>query len=227
MALAIRKDGQRVAIIGPEAIEVIDPDTGKVVAELARAAHGFAKNRVGVAFTADDRHVSLMDMRGMRLWNLESGAVVVLERSMYGHPNPAQSPDGSLIATGVEDRSVRVWDVKTGKERRTLRGHRDLVNAIAFSPDGKRVVTGSYDRSVRVWDVKTGDARVLSGHVGPVWTAAWIGPEQIATGSSDGTVRLWTLPVTPPPRAEEIERRLREHTSAIIDGTDRPATVVD
>jgi WD40 repeat protein len=101
MALAIRKDGQRVAIIGPEAIEVIDPDTGKVVAELARAAHGFAKNRVGVAFTADDRHVSLMDMRGMRLWNLESGAVVVLERSMYGHPNPAQSPDGSLIATGA------------------------------------------------------------------------------------------------------------------------------
>lgn len=97
-------------------------------------------------------------------------------------------------------------------------------HSIAFSPDGKRLVTGSYDKSVRVWDVATGDARVLSGHVGPVWTVAWVGPDQIASGSSDGTVRLWTLPVTPPPRADEIEEKLHAETSAMIDETDRPTT---
>jgi WD40 repeat protein len=222
---AMRKDGQRLALIGPEAIEVIDPVTNTNVAELARKAHGLGDGKIQIEFAADGKHVVLLDVAGMKVWNLESGSLVALERSIYGHAKEmTQSPDGSLFAAGVEDRSVRLWDVKTGRERRTLRGHRDLVNSIAFSPDGKRLVTGSYDKSVRVWDITTGDARVLSGHVGPVWTVAWIGPDQIASGSSDGTVRLWTLPVVPRPRAEEIVKKLRDQTSAMIDESDKPAT---
>mgnify|MGYP000897045726 FL=1 len=222
--VAMRRDGQRLALIGPASIEVVDPSNGRVVAELPRDRHGFATGKLGIEFTGDGRHLAIQDVGGLRLWNVETGTVVLLERSRYGHPRPAQSPDGSLLAAGVEDRSVRLWDVKTGKERSTLRGHRDLVNSIAFSPDGKRLVTGSYDRSVRVWDVATGDVRVLSGHVGPVWTVAWMGPEQIASGSSDGTVRLWTLPMSPRPRAAEIVAKLEAQTSAMIDETDRPTT---
>ena len=222
--VTMRRDGQRVALAGPEAIEVLDPATGVVIGQLPRKRHGLTSSKLALEFTGDGRHLAIPDVGGLRLWNLESGAVVLLERSMYAHPKVAQSPDGSLLAVGVEDRSVRVWDVKSGKERRTLRGHRDLVNSIAFSPDGRRLVTGSYDKSVRVWDVATGDVRVLSGHIGPVWTVAWIGPEQVVSGSSDGTVRLWTLPLSPRPRAEEIVAKLRVHTSAEIDATDRPTT---
>jgi WD40 repeat protein len=223
-SIALRKDGQRVALVGPEAIEVLDASSGASIAQLPRAAHSISNGKLGVEFMPDGRHVVVQDLTGLRLWNVESGSIVALERSMYGHPKMAQSPDGAMIAVGVEDRSVRLWDVKTGRERRTLRGHRDLVNSIAFSPDGKRLATGSYDKSVRVWDVQTGDGRVLSGHVGPVWTVAWIGPDQIASGSSDGTVRLWTLPVTPPPRADEIATQLRKETSAMIDESARPTT---
>lgn len=117
-ALALRKDGQRVALIGPEAIEVVDPTTGVMMAQLPRKAHGISAGKVALEFTGDGRHVALHDMNGLRLWNLESGAVVPLERSMYGHPRMAQSPDGSLIAVGVEDRSVRLWDVTTRSRSR-------------------------------------------------------------------------------------------------------------
>jgi WD40 repeat protein len=223
-SIAMRKDGQRVALVGPEAIEVLDASTGASIAQLPRAAHSISSGKLGIEFMADGRNIVVQDLTGLRLWNVESGSIVSLERSMYGHPKVAQSPDGAMIAVGVEDRSVRLWDVRTGKERRTLRGHRDLVNSIAFSPDGKRLATGSYDKSVRVWDVQTGDGRVLSGHVGPVWTVAWVGPDQVASGSSDGTVRLWTLPVTPPPRADEIADQLRKETSAMIDDRQRPTT---
>ncbi len=223
-ALTLRRDGQRLALVGPEAIELVDPVSGATISQLARATHGIANGKLGVDFTADGRHLVVHDMTGLRLWHLESGGVVPLERSMYGNQRTAQSPDGTLIAVGVEDRSVRIWNTQTGREHATLRGHRDLVNSLAFSPDGKRLVTGSYDKSVRVWKVASGEVRVLSGHVGPVWTVAWVGPDQIVSGSSDGTVRLWTLPETAAPAASDIMNRLRAETSAVIDERNRPTT---
>ena len=51
---------------------------------------------------------------------------------------------------------IKLWDVATGKEIRTLRDHIDAIYALAFTPDGKRLVTGAADRSVKVWDVATG-----------------------------------------------------------------------
>jgi WD40 repeat protein len=65
----------------------------------------------------------------------------------------------------VPDKSVRVWDAKTGEQLRELQGHTDWVTSVAFSPDGNRIVSGSYDKSVRVWDAKTGEQlRELQGH---------------------------------------------------------------
>jgi WD40 repeat protein len=160
------------------------------------------------------------------VWDIEHNSVVPLARSSYVHDVAVTSPDGSVIAGGVEDRAVRVWDLRTGAERVTLRGHRDLVSGIAFSPDGKHLATSSYDRTVRVWNVATGDGQVLSGHVGPVWAVAWVRPDQVVSGSSDGTVRLWTLPDRPAPDAQEIRARLASETSAVIDDRNRPATLI-
>jgi WD40 repeat protein len=64
-----------------------------------------------------------------------------------------------------DDKSVRVWDAKTGEQLRELQGHTDNVTSVAFSPDGNRIVSGSWDKSVRVWDAKTGEQlRELQGH---------------------------------------------------------------
>jgi WD40 repeat protein len=63
------------------------------------------------------------------------------------------SPDGSRVASGSDDNTVRVWDVQTGQCQHTLEGHSGRVNSVVFSPDGSRVASGSSDNTVRVWDI--------------------------------------------------------------------------
>jgi WD40 repeat protein len=55
----------------------------------------------------------------------------------------AFSPDGNQIVSGSSDNSVQVWDAKTGKQLKELRGHTDHVTSVAFSPDGDQIVSGS------------------------------------------------------------------------------------
>jgi WD domain, G-beta repeat len=63
------------------------------------------------------------------------------------------SPDGSRVASGSYDNTVRVWDVQTGQCQHTLEGHSHGVRSVVFSPDGSRVASSSDDKTVRVWDV--------------------------------------------------------------------------
>jgi WD40 repeat protein len=49
-----------------------------------------------------------------------------------------------------------LWDVQTGKERATLKGHTSPVWSVAYSPEGQTLASGSHDKTVKLWDVQTG-----------------------------------------------------------------------
>jgi WD40 repeat protein len=63
------------------------------------------------------------------------------------------SPDGTRLATAGDTGTAMVWEVATGKELQTLRGHTGSLFSVAFSPDGNRLATGSQDLTVKIWNV--------------------------------------------------------------------------
>ena len=125
------------------------------------------------AFTPDGKTiVSGNRDRTVRLWDTQTGKNL---NTLVGHNSPvvsiAISPDGQTIASGgdlgpsingwfADDFSIKLWDVATGKNKKTLIGHYSSIYNLSFSLDGA-ILTSTADWDSILWDVKTGN---------PLWT---------------------------------------------------------
>ncbi len=58
--------------------------------------------------------------------------------------------DGKILASGSRDNSVKIWDVKSGKKIKTLKGHSNTILSVAFDNTGKTLASGSEDESVKI-----------------------------------------------------------------------------
>ncbi|KAJ3010945.1 UNVERIFIED_CONTAM: hypothetical protein HDU68_001883 [Siphonaria sp. JEL0065] len=85
------------------------------------------------------------------------------------------SPDGSMLATGSGDTTIRIWDLNTETPRHTLQGHSNWVQILAWSPDAKYLTSGSMDKSIRIWDPKVGKplGDALKSHTQLITGIAW------------------------------------------------------
>ncbi len=113
----------------------------------------------------------------------------------------AFSPDGQTMVSGSFDKTLKLWNLKTGKLLRTLTGHSDFVRAVAISPDGQTIVSGgggtevNTDKTIRLWNLKTGKLLgTLQGHSQGISSLA-IAPDgqTLVTASYDKTIKLWNL----------------------------------
>jgi len=117
--------------------------------------------------------------------------------TLVGNEEPvegaAYSPDGTLIATVGMDDTLRLWDARTGRQRRVLTDHDRTVSGVAFSPDGTLLATSSWDGTARIWDVRSGTClRTLEGHGKEVEAVAFAPDGRtVATAGDDRTVRIW------------------------------------
>src|ERR1700722_17436902 len=80
-----------------------------------------------------------------------------LRETLKGHRHVAASvafsPDGRTLASGSYDGTIKLWNVKTGKQQATLKGDSFRVNSVAYSPDGKRLASaGSGDQAIKLWE---------------------------------------------------------------------------
>jgi WD40 repeat protein/serine/threonine protein kinase len=163
-----------------------------------------------VFFSPDGRRLASMGYdRSARVWDLSaarSGASSPEGRVLTPPSGPrrthssgawsvAFSPDGQLlvVAGGVADGSVRVYNAATGELVHTLEGHVDRVISVAFSPRGTRLASTGEDETVKLWDVATGqEVLTLRGHDEQV-TRVLFSPDghRLATVSLEGTLKVW------------------------------------
>ncbi|KAK9849360.1 hypothetical protein MYU51_014667 [Penicillium brevicompactum] len=110
------------------------------------------------------------------------------------------SPDGQLVASGSDDRRIRLWETATGALRKTLEGPSSCVTSLSFSPDSQLLASGQLLSengldSLLIWDIASGSIRhSLQGHGSSVESVCFSPDGRVlVSGSSDGTVRLWNI----------------------------------
>ena len=133
-------------------------------------------------------------------------------RTLAGHTASVRSiafaPDGRTVATASQDKTIKLWEIRTGKLLATLKGHQKSATSVAFSPNGKLLATGSDDNTVNLWNVEDRTLRAtLAGHAHHVIAVGFLPDgKTLYSGSWDKTVKLWHVP-TPALRATLVGHR--------------------
>jgi F-box/WD-40 domain protein MET30 len=99
--------------------------------------------------------------------------------------------DENMLATGSYDRTIKIWDVETGEEIRTLVGHDMGIRALMF--DAQKLISGSMDKTLKIWNWRTGECiSTLQGHTAGV-VCLDFNENLLASGSVDTTIKIWNF----------------------------------
>ncbi|MDE0637655.1 MAG: hypothetical protein OXI43_17595 [Candidatus Poribacteria bacterium] len=186
-------------------IRIWDVDTGKHKKTITnlRARRDGPYDTNNMSLTPNGEKFTTCNSDGtIYLWNTNTKQRQPLAGEVYNHKDlPSRgvlfSPGGETLASWSlhEDKIIRLWDVESGKHKKTLRGHKALIKRVVFSPDSGTLASwSSYEeRIIRLWDVATGKHRqTLTGHTDLVESVTFSPHgKTLASGGLDGTVRMW------------------------------------
>ena len=157
-AFAISPDGSLLAVSGYREILLASMPEGKLVARLP----GRSMRLHSISFTPDGKTLAAVggdpsQSGEVQIWDIDSRklrhSIAASTDTLFGG---SISPDGKLLACGAADKSVRLYDLATGKELRKMDHHEDWVFQTAFGVDSKRLVTVGRDRAAKLIDVESG-----------------------------------------------------------------------
>jgi len=160
--------------------------------------------------------VSCSNDQTVRVWNIAKGDCLITLRdhshvvecvtfappniSVFGFVNDAKEPRDKVgflkgyIASGSRDKSIKIWDLATGRCVATFVGHDNWIRGLRFHPNGKFLVSVSDDKSIRIWDLAQGRTIKTIAEAHPHFISCLdfcVNNSHVATGSVDDTVKIW------------------------------------
>lgn len=195
--VAFSADGKLLAVRGKSVIKIFDAQAANERVAIPTTP-GYSDH---IAFSPDGKQLVTFDAPEeeniiLKILDTQTGATLramTLPVSRKDWAYSAYSPDWKRVAVGLADGTSKVFDMETGKELMTLKGHTAFVDDVAYSPDGTRIATASDDETAKIWDATTGkELLTLHGHSGWVWSINF-SPDgkRIATSSADNTAKVW------------------------------------
>ncbi len=267
-AMAFSPDGKRLATAGSltkvggrhgypgGVVKIWDAETSKELQQFG----ALSTRADAVVFSADSKYLAagtsgasgeLPEPAEVHLWDATTGQRLHSFKTLPdveqgGNPGSVASlafhPRGTLLAAGVSDGTVRLWELPSGHELFEMRGHqgrtggqevdhftglisgpRSSVRSVAFSPDGTRLASAGYDRVVRVWDTQTGEqTRTYSFDSARINAVAFSpdGQRIAAAGSNaakSGEAVIWPMSYQLEKSADPIRPTLRKSEIAKSD----------
>lgn len=194
-AIAFSPEGDELAASGYHEITIWEPTSGKLlgrIKKLPERIYGLSYSPDGkLLATAGGTPGTLGEVRlcdtarrtpGKRLDRMTD--IVLAVRF---------SPDGTRVAAGGADNTIRIYGIASGKRELLIEQHADWVTDLAFSPDGGRIVSASRDKSARVFDTKTGAMQAaFLGHGEAVTGVTWQQDGlRIYSAGRDRKVNVW------------------------------------
>ncbi|XP_023244320.1 notchless protein homolog 1-like [Centruroides sculpturatus] len=182
----------RTGAFDPSEISAVYKDLNLSSEELSRRAlvrYNAAKGN------EPERLISGSDDFTLYLWKPEVDKKPVCR--MTGHQQLVNdvkfSPDMRMVASASFDKSIKLWDGKTGKYLAAFRGHVQAVYQISWSSDSRLLVSGSADSTLKVWDIKTKKLLMdLPGHADEVYAVDWSpNGRQVISGGKDKVIKIW------------------------------------
>jgi eukaryotic-like serine/threonine-protein kinase len=199
-------DGKTLVTLKPQAgsagqdLELRDAATGREKAVL-RTTPGESIGHVAVA--PDGQYLAAGTSLGLvRLWRWDGKRWQERASLVWRGWSPciAFSPDGKTLVAGQNEsenyigqqETVKSYELGSGKEGVSFRGHIGRVHGLAFSRDGKIVASAGQDRTVKTWEAATGKELTCRPHASPVLSVAFsLDGKTLAAGCSDSTITLW------------------------------------
>lgn len=192
--LAVSPSTNEIATACHDKIAIWSATTAKLIRLMNSAIDEHTSE---IDFSPDGKLLAAGDKEKIHIWDTKSGEEVLTIRGYLGTVWSVDfSPDNLFLASGSLDGSVKLWNVSTGYLIRTVGSKLSDVRDVSFSPSGELLAAATaYGRNVIVWDtLEFQEVFKLEGFYDWVNCVSFSPDGKLlAAGSSDGTVRIWSL----------------------------------